>query len=214
MKLIFLNRLNRLLVFVFFPLSTVFIACNNNDDVSPGNRTIDDTSKAANRENCYDSARAYAALLENRVQRRMDYFNAKSAEKMLAPKFANVHIDTSIGRIYMQSFHDIFDKQNDSNNTKAVVITRKQLEFYLNYLDTSGEKAILMAFGRYDRDRLNNERVVDEELEIRTPDYHNRLTLIVGLPRYPLATSKRSNFIRPFVSGNKAFYDDWQGLWP
>lgn len=197
-------------IFSLLLLAIFSSACNNESKTEKVVALSEDSIKHIQRSVLLDSlGKNYQDSLVKRVKDRMRYYDEKN-NGVVSPQFKDLPIDMPIGDVYMRSYG-----LTNGGNTKAVIITKKQLSFYLDYLELSGEKAIQLSFGKYDRTLLRQTGgLVDNELESRTPDPNTRHTLIVGLPMSPRPAATRVPFMRPFEVGGTKFYDDWHEIWP
>ncbi|RYG45697.1 MAG: hypothetical protein EOO01_17405 [Chitinophagaceae bacterium] len=201
-------------------LSIISVACNNNPktggDTARVTNLSADSLKLIQQARLIDSlSKDYQKLLVARTKARTDYYNKETkANGVVNPPFKDLPIDLPIGDVYMDSYRRSLSGSVGANNTRAVIITKKQLAFYLDYLTLSGEEEIQLSFGRYDKALLTSGGLIDRELNTRVPDRNNRYTLIAGLPVKPRPSGTVTRYTRPFEVGGTKFYDDWHEIWP
>ena len=143
--------------------------------------------------------------LATQFSRRLD-----SIAKVRADSSQSVTpIDEAIGDVYIGSFRD----GAGANNTKAVMIPKDELAFFITYLDATGGNVVQASIGRYDKARLDAARLRDGMLESNM-NKNLRYNLIFGIPIIPRPAPNAQKYMEPFILGASRKYSDWHDIWP
>ena len=120
-------------------------------------------------------------------------------------------IDEAIGDVYIGSFRDGAGR----NNTKAVMIPKSELAFFILYLDANDRDTIQASIGRYDKARLDAAVPPLRDGMLENNMHKNfRYNLIFGLPTSSRPEPTAQKYTEPFILGASRKYSDWHDIWP
>lgn len=131
-------------------------------------------------------------------------------------------VNPLVADAYMNSYRRSLSTAVGTGNTRTVILSVKELAFYLNYLYKNRLDSIQFSFARLDLAALTADELTHRDLEQHT-DRNNKYTLITGLPMLK-ADRRVTRYSKPFRVPNTLglkdlpdtvdVYDDWHEIWP